>query len=314
MKKLILIAIISILIACDDENTNLDSTELADNCRYNSQVFDEFIFQLDVEYGSNLNQNGNLESLLMDVYQPEGDTAGARPLVIFAHDGGFYTGDKVRGYEIASYLVKSGYVVASINYRLINEVNPINIILANIDAVHDMRAAVRYFYKDAAGSNNYKIDTNNIFVSGFSAGAFMALNYVFWNNIEELRKFGGDQLVEYVNQRGGISGNSGNAGFSEEITAAINFAGAMVDTSFIADETIPILSVHGNADDVVPFGYGESNNSGVFTYGSEIIHEKMGELGMENELIEINGGDHGDAYLMQENYPSIREFIFRKLK
>ncbi|HWB62587.1 MAG TPA: hypothetical protein VG603_03680, partial [Chitinophagales bacterium] len=64
----------------------------------------------------------NGRPLLMDVYQPTGDTAVLRPLIIFAHGGSFMHGDRHvdRMHEICSLLAKRGYVAVSIDYRLTN--------------------------------------------------------------------------------------------------------------------------------------------------------------------------------------------------
>src|SRR6266567_824486 len=55
-----------------------------------------------------------------DLYQPKGDTATKRPVVIFAHGGGFTGGDKSSGPSatLAKEFALKGYLTASINYRL----------------------------------------------------------------------------------------------------------------------------------------------------------------------------------------------------
>jgi len=94
----------------------------------------------------------------MDIYTGEGDNEGNRPLIILAHGGGFTDGDKEEFEEFSAFLAKSGYVVASINYRLLDiELTETTIKRAVIEAVTDMKAAARYFVKDAGGSNTYRI-------------------------------------------------------------------------------------------------------------------------------------------------------------
>ncbi|MGK0179593.1 MAG: dipeptidyl aminopeptidase/acylaminoacyl peptidase, partial [Nitrospinales bacterium] len=57
--------------------------------------------------------------LSLDIYKPFSNTK--RPLIIFVHSGGFITGAK-DGYVVTKYcndFAEKGYVVASVNYRLV---------------------------------------------------------------------------------------------------------------------------------------------------------------------------------------------------
>src|SRR5688572_30270602 len=58
------------------------------------------------------------DSTVMDVYLPEG-SATARPGVMFIHGGGWRAGTKDHHTEAARRLARSGYVAATINYRLV---------------------------------------------------------------------------------------------------------------------------------------------------------------------------------------------------
>ena len=82
--------------------------------RYKDIVFRELKID-SVVYGTHRNKH-----LLMDLYQPVGDTARLRPLVILAHGGAFLRGDK-RCEKMPVFcreLAMRGFVVASIDYRL----------------------------------------------------------------------------------------------------------------------------------------------------------------------------------------------------
>jgi acetyl esterase/lipase len=67
----------------------------------------------DYAFGDTIKRN-----LLLDFYEPAGDTTQKRPLVILIHGGGFYTGFLSWMEEIARYLVRYGYCVANIDYRV----------------------------------------------------------------------------------------------------------------------------------------------------------------------------------------------------
>ena len=89
------------------------------NGRFSYEIFNSTITS-DVTYGSAYNVNGQTQSLELDIYQPQGDTAAVRPLLIMAHGGSFIGGSKT-GTDvvfICQKFAKMGYVVASIEYRL----------------------------------------------------------------------------------------------------------------------------------------------------------------------------------------------------
>ena len=146
---------------------------------HNDEVFTDIESTLGVVYGSAVNTAGVTETLLMDVFEPAGDTVTSRPTVMWIHGGGFYlggTGELERDtfYE----LVRRGYVVASISYRLIPAPGcsggPVNVCIDGMnDAREDAQTAIRYLKANAAA---YGIDTSRIAVAGTSAGATTALH------------------------------------------------------------------------------------------------------------------------------------------
>lgn len=306
-----------LLFACsnsDDRIEHNNGSEPSGNIRYNSIVFPEVTMSSNVVYGNNTTQGGTNQDLIMDVYQPSGDTENSRHLVILAHGGGFVGGDKSSFEDLARYLAQSGYVVASINYRLLDITLTVPTIKqAVIEAVFDMKAAVRFFKKDAATNNLYKINPNTVFVGGYSAGAFMALHYGYINNSNEVIEMGGNNLLNYVNANNGLEGNSGNANHSSSIKGIINIAGALFKASHV-DANEPVLySIHGTADTVVPYLSGESDNSGVITEGSGLIHPVAESVGVVNSLNTIQGGGHGVFGECSNCFSDLRNFIFQNL-
>ena len=72
---------------------------------------------------------------------------------------------------------------------------------AFFNALHDLKAAVRYFRKDLYTDNKFFIDENKIFTGGWSAGAQIGLYNAYVNsedelfeNIKKLAKKGGNDL------------------------------------------------------------------------------------------------------------------------
>ena len=73
---------------------------------------------LDIPYGT---ANGRLLSL--DILQPERDPRAALPVVLWLHGGGWSSGNKRNALNIhmLDFLARSGFVLASAEYRLSGE-------------------------------------------------------------------------------------------------------------------------------------------------------------------------------------------------
>jgi para-nitrobenzyl esterase len=195
--------------------------------------------------------------LKMNVYQPVGDVQATRPLIVLAHGGSFISGNRDSDFTITQLcadFAHKGYVAVSIDYTL--EYNPGNFLNGDsaarevFQAVSDGKAAVRYFYKDAASTNTYKIDTNNIFIGGNSAGAVLFMQYAYMNDTSKLDS---NNFQAIINSVGGLNGNSGNDGYSSNFKAVINLAGALNEPQWISYCSAPIVSAQGTADIVVPY-------------------------------------------------------------
>ncbi|MEP8914822.1 hypothetical protein ABKU09_23110, partial [Enterobacter mori] len=62
--------------------------------RFRDEVFSSVTRTNDVSYGSAVRQDGTTMNLQADIYQPTGDTAALRPLVIWVHGGSFRSGSR----------------------------------------------------------------------------------------------------------------------------------------------------------------------------------------------------------------------------
>ncbi|CAN5390557.1 N/A [soil metagenome] len=104
-----------------------------------------------------------------DLYLPANRAPKERsPAVLLIHGGGWTTGDKAeeREVNIATNLVKAGYVVMSINYVLST-----NGQVTWPQNVYDCKTAVRWLRKNA---DRLQIDADHIGVIGGSAGGHLA--------------------------------------------------------------------------------------------------------------------------------------------
>lgn len=253
----------------------------------------------DVFYGSNYNYDGSEQELLLDVYQPMGDDLEKRPLIIFSHGGSFLAGSKENPtvVELCTRFAQLGYVTVSMNYRL--GVNYFAVLAGNgeeeftyatLRGTHDMRAAIRFFRKDAATENLYRIDTTIMVAGGSSAGGFNGLHTAYLDELEEIP----DEITN-IEELGGIEGNSGNAGYSSKINAVINLCGAIGDTAWIAEMDTALISVHGSDDGTVPFGTGNVELFGIpvaEVHGSQVIDIKTQQAGVSHDFLPFYGVDH----------------------
>ena len=206
----------------------------------------------------------------MDIYQPVGDVQATRPLIILAHGGSFVAGNRSDDNTITQLcadFAHKGYVTVSIDYRLAS--NPGNLLSADsaatevFEAVGDGKAAVRYFYKDASTTNTYKIDTNNIFVGGNSAGAVLFMHYAY---LDDTSKLNSNPTFPYISANvGGLDGNSGNPGYSTNIKGVINLAGGLNQAGWLGYCGKPVVSAQGDSDQVVPYTCNEP-----FVYGFHV--------------------------------------------
>ncbi len=281
--------------------------------RYTSTLFPASTITQNVIYGTSptVDGFGTVESsttplnLKMDVYTPTGDTFNNRPVIIFAHPGGFFSGSKNVDDMMAfcDYFAKKGYVTATIDYRLgFNATS--NIAMHSTRAVYrglqDGRTAVRYF---RANASTYGIDPNKVYFVGSSAGAFIALHSIYLDQISEKPTETG--VVQYTNitppfshiapDLGGLDIGT-NLSFNGKPDAVISLWGGIQSTNLItSNNNTPVFLVHGEVDSTVsfntgsPFGYSALPTAD----GSNPIKGKLNSLNFtNNETYFVAGVGH----------------------
>lgn len=248
----------------------------------------------EINFGENTQVGGvGQQQLDMYFYEPFGDTVAERPLIILAFGGSFISGNKNDVDGLCRTYAKMGYCAAAIDYRTgLFVPNQVTTTLAVMRAMHDMKAAVRYFYKDAQTSNTHRIDTNRIIVGGVSAGAITAIHTAYLNEDSEIPAY----MANDTAGLGGVSGLSGNPGYSEDVIAVVSYSGTIGDSAWILPNDDPIISFHETGDNVVPYGTEEVAVSGIPTGlvadGSGSIHEHCDNVGTVNKLITYNRSGH----------------------
>lgn len=265
--------------------------------------------------------------LKLDIYVPKNDTSKSRPLLMLIHGGAFFNGDKASEAYIkwSTHFAAMGFVVASINYRMgfLPSANQID--CAGYRAVQDAHAATRYMISNA---KKYRINTDWIFAGGTSAGAITALNLAFMRNPNRPEASKGNLIKDDL---GNIESVSPQYKGKVSIKAVANMWGAVHDIRMIANAKTSIISFHGDADKIVPYGYDypfkdmldpikmalkdDSRlslplNERVTNkmYGSSYVNKTAQTLGNKSKLYTYPGGGH--SLHVDENDNLVPYFYF----
>ncbi|MDR1537208.1 MAG: alpha/beta hydrolase [Clostridiales bacterium] len=251
----------------------------------------------DIAYGA------DSESQKLDLYMPEGE--GSFPLVILFHGGGFTIGDKTMSPISKLFaLTKSGYAVASVEYRLSGEA-------FYPAAVDDAKAAVEFFLSKG---KDYNIDTSKIAVGGESAGAYLAARAAFSLPVAALIDFYGPMQFDKMDadfaalgvteeqRKSPLSGGLTNSDDSFESKFMGKNIGMLddaekkdIDAIALADSLPPAANLkvfirHGDADASVPYAQSERLR--------DALKVKLGDGNVNYEL--VPGAAHMDDMFYTE--------------
>jgi acetyl esterase/lipase len=266
------------------------------------RIADRYWMQPDVVYGS-----ANNTPLKLDIWYPRDDNKPA-PTLIFIHGGGWIFGSKEGSvYQLLPYLEK-GWRVVNVEYRMAgNSLAP--------GAVEDSRCALRWVYRNA---KQWNFDTTKIVLTGQSAGGHLSLitgmlpdGTPLDNRCYAAEKYGDVpmKVAAIVNWYGISDVNDLIQGPNLKNYAAM-WMGAMPNAADVARSVSPltyvraglppILTIHGDADDVVPY-----------TQATR-LKTALDKVGVTNQLYTIKGGGHG--MFTQEQYVAAYDEIWKFLK
>jgi dienelactone hydrolase len=245
--------------------------------RYKDIIFSDVRIDKDLSYHPNASKDEK-KSYQFDLYQPKDDTVHSRPLIIWMHGGGFKFGTKeAKGIQLWSKtFAQRGYVCAAINYRL-SKRNTIfhfdELLKASYYSVQDAKMAVEYFKKH---HKEYHIDPDKIILAGNSAGGIVALQTAYSSNsgLAKLAKL--PDTVEDAKKREIF-----------KVAGVINFWGGIFDLDWLKNARVPIVSVLGSNDGIVP-----PTHKTAPLYGGVDIHEKADALHISNQLKIFDGYSH----------------------
>jgi acetyl esterase/lipase len=226
-----------------------------------------------------------------------------KPVLLYIHGGGWTSLNRsIRNLNFLPYIEK-GWAVVNIDYRLLPQA-PFPACLA------DCRQALNWIYEHA---DKYRFDTSRIVVSGESAGGHLALMTAFltndtalaisnhpitrelkvaavvnWFGVSDVRK-----IMEFWNSPGYVTNLVGDISRKEEIFRACS------PLTHVNASVPPVLTIHGDADQVVPF------------IQATLLHDALDRCGVKNELHVVKGKQHGDfdEVEMSENFRTIWKFL-----
>lgn len=267
----------------------------------------------DLVYGNNNDYQGINQDLKLDIHYPNlsVDPLSKRPLVLIIHGGSYYSGSKSDFTAYALQLARRGYVAVTVQYRLgwdyIGTGLPCG---GNINgfryaayrSLQDVKACLRYL---AFHAGNYGIDTDRFFLMGQSAGAFTAMHCAFMQQQEADLVFPAAHA-----DLGPIDSVSNNLYANYQLSGVFNWCGGILDTNAIdANEQIPVLSIHGLLDNVVPLDTGAFlgcngvSNPYPFVYGPKAIQRRMKNIGH----CSVNNFDADGMHCV---YPSLEPVVY----
>jgi acetyl esterase/lipase len=242
-----------------------------------------YIVHLDQQYGFQSNI-----PLKLDVWEPK-DNEKALPTVIYIHGGGWLYGDRTGALPQLLPYFAHGWNVVNVEYRMSGQA------LAPA-AVDDGVCALRWVYRNA---KQFHFDLDRIIVTGHSAGGHLSLMMGMFDPSSRLDNgcpadpVWGDvpmKVAAVVNWYGVSDVNDLLAGPNRK-NYAVAWLGDQQNIAAIAKQVSPltyvrpglppIISIHGDGDDVVPYSHAVR------------LHEALNKAGVKNQLVTIYGGKHG---------------------
>jgi acetyl esterase/lipase len=238
---------------------------------------------------------------VMDLYQSKkSQPQGKRPGVLVIHGDGWVNGSKESMVEkfVLPYLER-GFVVASVEYRQAD-------VACAPAAVNDALKAAGWFRDNA---QRWNVDPRRIVATGDSAGGHLALmvgmtpksahlgpvrkvaaviNFYGITDVED--QLQGDNMRDYAVK------------WVPEQKGRYDLARKLSPLTYVRKKNVPpILTIHGNADETVPY-----DQAIQLTKGMRGVHG-------DAEMINVPNGGHGfPVEKMNQLYLQVFEFLHRR--
>ncbi len=234
--------------------------------------------QPDIVYGS-----ANNTPLKLDVWYQH-DVNTPQPTLVYIHGGGWIFGNKETSVLQFLPFLEKGWRVVNVEYRMAsNSLAPA--------AVEDTRCALRWVFRNA---KQWNFDTSKIVLTGHSAGGHLSLITGMLPDGTGLdNNCYGDEKVSVaaiINWYGITDVNDMIQGknlknyavmWMGSQTNAAEIAERVSPLTYIRKDLPPILTIHGDKDDVVPYSQATR------------LKDALDKAKVTNKLITIKNGGHG---------------------
>ena len=248
-----------------------------------------------------------VRELKMDLIYPE-DRTKKYPCIVWICGGAWRIMDRSAHLAYLSELARSGFAVASVEYRTTNEA----VFPAQLT---DVKAGIRYL---RAHSDRYNIDIERFGVMGESAGGYLATMAALADD----PAYDAGDCTEYSSKVQAACpwypptdvscipyGSEADAAVSNEsqllgknVMLFREEALGICPVSYVTKDAPPFMIIHGTDDHTVPFMQGE------------VLHDKLEDAGCDVKLIAIDGADHADnQFFQEETWQRIIGFFHDKL-
>lgn len=290
MNKILLI-LISLCVAFAVHAQNHPTTPFA------AESGARYWVQPDIVYGT-----ANNTPLKLDVwYRHEINTP--QPTLVYIHGGGWIYGTKETSVLQFLPFLEKGWRVVNVEYRMAsNSLAPA--------AVEDTRCALRWVFRNA---KQWNFDVSKIVLTGHSAGGHLSLITGMLPDGSGLDNncYGDEKLhvAAIINWYGITDVNDLIQGQNLK-NYAVMWMGSQPDAAEIAKRVSPltyvrkdlppILTIHGDKDDVVPYSQATR------------LKDALDKVKVKNQLLTIKGGGHGG--FSQADYATAYEEIWKFLK
>lgn len=257
-------------------------------------------------------ENGHARQKL-DLYLPAKPPAGALPVIVWVHGGGWQNGTKAAALPVRLGYVAKGYAIASIGYRLTDAA-------AFPAQIQDVKAGVRWLRAHAA---KYGLDPERVVAWGSSAGGHLVAllgtagdvkGFEVGANLDHSSRvqavidyFGPSDFLRFVETPGYQSHRRPDAPESKLIGGPVTDnkekAAAASPVTYVDKDDAPFLILHGSADPVVPPNQSES------------LHAALTKAGVESTLHLLPGAKHGGPeFTSTQALGWVDEFLAKQLK
>ena len=245
-----------------------------------------------------------------DLILPRIEGGEPLPLIVWIHGGAWMMG--IKEWDNVKYLVRHGYAIASIDYRLSTE--------APFPAqIQDCNAALNFIL---AHATNYGVSSRRFVVGGGSAGGHLAL---LLGLARDEKKFGANPSIkplaildffgpaDFNRMKEDLETIHSEKGLEIFKDAVGKLLGAPLEQSseqakraspinYVSATSPPVLILHGNKDDSVP------------PVQSRHLHEVLDQAGVKNQLIMVEAGHDGPLFSTPEIESKVVSFLNEVLK